>query len=181
MAAVVKPDDNYWQRHIFRWYSETFSVPLTEVDTIDPLEIFQAFFERRYENLRDDKPEQFQDELAELLETPEEAIERDRRWQATEVESIRFRKWTEAQEVKKRQEALKIRTETPGPQQEPVRFENVRRPVAETTLPEYKPRPKPEEPPPEDFKINFVTAETLEAELSRSSIGIPPAQSKPKK
>lgn len=181
MAAVLKPDDIYWQRHIFRWYSETFNVPLPEVEAIDPLHVLQTFFERRYEDLRDNKPEQLHDEMAELLETPEEAIERDRRWHATEVESLKFRKWTEAEEKKKYTEALKLKDEGTRKAPEITRFQNVRRPAAETTLPEYKPKPKEALPEISDFRVNYVTADTLEAELGGSSIGIPPAQSKPKK
>ena len=83
IGAVKSRDADYTLRHIFRWYSRQFHVPLTEVDEVPLDDILQHYFECRYEDLDD---EQLEEEEARLRETRPERLAREAR-EAREAES----------------------------------------------------------------------------------------------
>lgn len=46
-------DPDYVRRFQFRWYSKTFAVPLPDVADLPLQDVLQAFWEERYEEMRD--------------------------------------------------------------------------------------------------------------------------------
>lgn len=110
LKAAIKPDGEALLRHIFRWYSKTFSTPLHEVYDIPVEDILTAFYEDKYENM---EPADRDKELAELLQTPEdekrEALERD----MDEFNAEMFARETERKEKAKKLKDLHVATERP--------------------------------------------------------------------
>jgi hypothetical protein len=48
LDAVENPDFDAFYRRITRWYSEKFSTPLPEVMDLDPIHVFQTYYEERF-------------------------------------------------------------------------------------------------------------------------------------
>lgn len=75
-------DPGYVLRYVFRWYSEKFHTPLHEVDDLPMEDVFRAFYEVRYEEMKAAEPKHdgtgWEDEIRRGLLTEQEA--RDERW-----------------------------------------------------------------------------------------------------
>lgn len=70
---VLKPNQDYYVRRIFRWYSKTFHTPLEEAFNM-PIEIILShYFEEYFEGL---EQEDLDDQLVEMTETDEQRKER---------------------------------------------------------------------------------------------------------
>jgi len=69
LLGVLHPDDDSLLRHIFRFYSKTFNVPLPEVDALPLEDVVLAYYEEFFEHLPDEDRAEFK-EL--LTESPEE-------------------------------------------------------------------------------------------------------------
>ena len=176
MAAVKKPDPEYNLRAIHRWYSKTFYTPLHVVADLDPEDVYTAYFETHYEEMDEEAREA---EIKELLETPEEAIEADRAWQATEVDSFRYRKMLEAQEaMRKAGEKLGDLKGDAAKKFEGVMRMAPKHKIAETKLP--KPKALEQPAPGESITMQFVDEATFEEALNRPSVG-PPQKPRPTK
>lgn len=166
MAAVKKPDNDYDVRVIHRWYSKTFHTPLHLVSELDQDDVFQAYWESHYEEMEEERREE---EIALLLETPEDLVEADRAWQATEVDSVRYRKLVAAQEAKKKAEG-KTDEKVPEKLAGLTRMAPPRHKVPESTLP--KPRVKPLPPVQEDsISMKFDGVPGLDQIPSVPSVG----------
>lgn len=74
LLAVLEPDHDAWMRHICRFYSKTFHVPLPQVVELPVEDLVLAYFEDRFEEMDDDGR---QEVLERLLETPEERKRHD--------------------------------------------------------------------------------------------------------
>lgn len=53
LRSVMKPDGEYVVRHVFRWYSRTFSTPLREVYDIPLEEVLMHYYESWFEDMND--------------------------------------------------------------------------------------------------------------------------------
>jgi hypothetical protein len=73
----------YWLRHIFRWYSKTFSTPLHVVESLPLDHVLTAYYEERYESMNE---QELEEAKALLLETPEERKQREADEAAREAE-----------------------------------------------------------------------------------------------
>jgi hypothetical protein len=103
MQEVIDQSDGFLWRQIQRWYSKTFSTPLSEVEALETECLLQHYFESKYADLP------FAErvlELGDILETSEEARVRQLREDEELVEELRFRKIAEA-EAKKKEAANK--------------------------------------------------------------------------
>ncbi len=168
MAAVKKPDSEYNRRFIHRWYSRTFHTPLHDVMGLDPEDVLVAYFESNYEEMleKENGEELWETELDFLLETTEDLIRKDRDWQATEVDSVRYQKLVAAQEA-----AKKAREAAEGKKPETPKYAGLipsapKHRVPESTL------PKPKSIPPEDHvSVEFVDNVTMEQILDAPSVG----------
>lgn len=69
LKAVREEDAEYRLRFIYRWYSETFNTPLHVVEDLPTEDVLRHFFERRFEEIPEDK---LLEAVQELLETVDE-------------------------------------------------------------------------------------------------------------
>lgn len=70
LRDVLKGEDpDYILRRIYRWYSSTFYVPLTDIDDIPISHILQHYFESYFEGLSTDKRLKEASKLFEQTET----------------------------------------------------------------------------------------------------------------
>lgn len=101
LKGAVKPDAESNVRYVMRWYSKTFHTPLHVVEAEIPLEdLWLAFFEERYHNY---DPETLEEEVAKLLETPEQRKEREMAEESEKAAETEFVKLAEqANQVKKK-------------------------------------------------------------------------------
>lgn len=58
LRDVLTEPPEYHLRHIFRWYSRTFHVPLPEVSNLDLEHVLQAFYETKYEDMDEEAREE---------------------------------------------------------------------------------------------------------------------------
>ncbi len=156
MLAVVKPDEEALLRRVRRWYSKTLNTPLAEVEDLDPYMILREYWEDHYEDMDDDRRQQ---EIDDLTETPEEAIERDRRFQQDEVDSYRIRKKIETNE--KLAAAAKAAGQEPTTAPKP--FMKFAHPQDDRNDPSLS--KLPEKKSEDRVKVSFVSADDFEAEL----------------
>jgi succinate dehydrogenase flavin-adding protein (antitoxin of CptAB toxin-antitoxin module) len=160
MQAVVEPDLDAQLRHIFRWYSKTFATPLDEVYDLPQEDILEAFYEEEYEGLNEDER---QKEISELLETPEERLERLIAKDVERYEAYHFAKFS-LEEEKKADAAREARRladlkAVKEGKKSLLQFTKGKE-APETELP--RGAPKQEEA---DIKMKFVSADDFEAEL----------------
>lgn len=73
-GSVQKRDSEYILRHIYRWYSTTFNVPLPQVDDIPLEDILTHYFEVRYEGMSE---EDLEEEEVLLRETYSDRLARE--------------------------------------------------------------------------------------------------------
>ena len=94
MHAVVESPLDYNLRYIFRWYSQTFNTPLTEVEELPLEDVLQHYWESQYEELEDEAQAE---EITRLL-MPEEKLKRLRREEdAEDAEAFEFGREAEAE------------------------------------------------------------------------------------
>ncbi len=150
LKSVLKPDEEYNLRYIFRWYSKTFATPLHVLPNLDLDEILTHFFEERYEAM---SPEERDIEKARLLETPDERWQRQRAEDAEDMAEAELLKLSQEQNAKKLKEKQDM--------QAPVEA------LGLGTLPETEHQRVnvPEKLPP-DVKIQFVDDGEMEQLLN---------------
>ncbi len=175
LRNVIKQDgDDYNLRFIFRWFSEKFHVPLHLVERLPLHEVLLNYWERVYEEMKD---EDRQKELAELIESEEERFARFIKEDFEDVEREEFAKIAAEEEerrFKKKRKAQKFA--------EVVKLDpNAPRPLRpapvgeETDLPTVK-APRLELPP--DITMTFVD-ELPEEELDGPGKFNPPKKDRP--
>jgi hypothetical protein len=89
LLAVLAPDLEAHVRHVQRFYSKTFHVPLRQVQDLSDEEVFQAYYEEVFEQM---SPEERQEYIDELTETPEERAAREKVEKKVEVVDDEFYK-----------------------------------------------------------------------------------------
>jgi hypothetical protein len=143
-AAVYRPDEEAWHRHVLRWYSKTFATPLTEVYELPIDFVLTHYFEGVLEAMDE---ETRHETCSEWVMTPEErkALRTDEE-KAEEADAEFFEK-LEAGVEKGEAKVPKERPKWKPPNRKgppPV--------LKEATLPE-----SPELPPPPgpDFRTDF--------------------------
>lgn len=110
-----KIDYDYFVRKLCRWFAETFETPYHVVCRMPVLDLFQHFYEHKYERM--DESERHE-ELVQLCETVEEAAERKKKEESASAADDDFFK--EAMELAKKKnkgkslEAISIPREEPG-------------------------------------------------------------------
>lgn len=115
-GAVHHNEDDYYLRHIFRWYSREFHTPLHLVEDLPLVDVLTHFYECQYEELKDEERLQqlYEEEALRLRETKAESAARAVREAEQEVEDMAFLK--EAQEEAKRNlEAARLAAAAPKP------------------------------------------------------------------
>lgn len=53
LHSVLKPDEEYYMRFIFRWYSKTFHTPLHLVPDLPVIDVLTAYYEDMYEKMEE--------------------------------------------------------------------------------------------------------------------------------
>jgi len=162
MDAVKNRDPEAWQRHVFRWYSQTFHTPLHQVVDLDLEDVLTAYFEHRYEEMDEGERER---EIQDLLETPEERTRKARAKDVERAEAFTFAEQAAKDDArraaKKKLADIKV--------QEEQRFKSG--PVPETQLPTVKAgtalKDLKELPP--DIEMKFVSADSFEEMLQQES------------
>lgn len=74
LLAVLEPDHAALMRSAMRFYSKTFHVPLPDVLDMNEEEVLSAYYEESFERM---SPEEQQEFVAKLSETPEETALRE--------------------------------------------------------------------------------------------------------
>jgi hypothetical protein len=140
MRAVLDPDEDAEIRKIHRFISERFHVPLDMVADLDQTEVLQAYYETVYSEMTDPERDR---ELADLLETEEEAKARIKARDIERLDAFEFARFS-AEDEKDRARRKKLSE------------------VKKTEAPVLDPKDLKAEP---DLTMRFVSAEDFEKEL----------------
>lgn len=135
--------ENYELRRVRRWYSQTFFTPLHLVDDLPIFQLMQAYYENGFEQM---EPNELNEALIEITQTPEERAAALTKEQRAESDDDLFFKEVQA-------EALQQKS-LPKPETRPA-LPISRTLAAETQLPNVK-------LPPAELKMTFITPEELE-------------------
>lgn len=157
MQAVTEGKSEYSLRRIRRWYSERFHTPLADAEDIEDEVILQHYFEVHFEEMTE---EERQDEIKELLETPEEKTHKARKKDIEDAEMFEFAKFTEEQQKK---EAKKL-SEVKAAEKESLLKSNSPKES------QFKSPVKNTSQLPENITVSFLGADDFEKELERLSL-----------
>lgn len=83
LNSIKNPDDAYYTRFIFRWYSKTFHTPLHTVPDIPMVDILTAYYEEMYENMEE---QDLATEMVRASMSPEEWAEKLKREEEEEMQ-----------------------------------------------------------------------------------------------
>lgn len=110
LKAVLFPDENYYLRRVFRWYSRTYHTPLHIVPDLPLEDILEAYYEHVYEEVvAEDEPGKIEQAIRELIETEEERIKREMEEESQDIVTEDFlRKVMAEEEIKRRKKAGSI-------------------------------------------------------------------------
>lgn len=106
LLSIVEPDSEANLRRLYRWFSKTFNMAITEVEELPVEYILMHYYESKYEELND---EEKHDEIIDILETPEEKAARIAEEQAKEDD---FLAELEAQALEERKAEAKLKAGT---------------------------------------------------------------------
>jgi hypothetical protein len=169
LRDVLKEPYEYHLRHVFRWYSKTFSTPLTEVEDL-PLEtVLQHFYEARYEEMDDEAREK---ERQILIESSADEARRLNEGDVETFRALEFEKFAEKQAEKDRVRiAKKIKadqerpiTDMPDPDKRKKKHQELKEPSLDTGGPlggKIEP----------SISMTFVSAAEMEEMLESGGIG----------
>lgn len=146
LREVLADTNEYRLRWLFRWYSKTFSTPLSSVKEIPLTDILQAFWETTYEAM---EPEAIEDERQRLLETAEQRRDRILREDAERSEADRFAEEIEAQAKRAPQKIEDLQVKEP-------QVVKTREKIKEIELPDPKKPPVMPTELPENVSIKFM-------------------------
>ncbi len=102
MSEVFRETPEYRLRHVQRWFSKTFHVPLPEVEQMHELDVLQVFYEERYQQMveaAEEKPDAMlalEEEIRILIETDEEEKKRLMREAEAKTEDAAFQDQVDA-------------------------------------------------------------------------------------
>jgi hypothetical protein len=166
-------DPDFFQRHVMRWYSKTFFTPLDQVEQLPLVDILRAFFEERYENMKEEDLEQ---ERADLLKTDEDrqkdARQKDQAeydmydavlWAKRSEELARKRKTEKEKRKTMRRQGLQVDDPTP----KSGLNAGLSRQAELVSISDLKVLKQA----PESVSISFVSSED-ELDLDRDSLGL---------
>ena len=161
LKSVIEPDEPYLIRKIVRWYSKTFSTPISMVEEIPIEHILTAYYESEFEGKKEEELEQIvRDMFTEEVNTRKEEMEEEKR----AVEDFEFL------QALKEEERLKPKKDTKGTLNDLVKaskkLTNVLNSIKsnrETTLPD-------EELLPSNVSISF--SDDLEEEIEKHDLGL---------
>lgn len=160
LRSVVKPDADYIIRKTIRWYAKTFHTPIKDVEEIPLEDVFQAFFEERYEAM---SREDLMQERENLLTTPEEYRRRVEEEEAEEADMFVMSRLVAAEQAaKKKAEQAKT---LEGLAKNPLQNSPLRREIPEATLGLGQGKMATETIPP-NISMKFLSEEEFEAELT---------------
>lgn len=104
LRDVLKEPSDYHLRHIFRWYSRNFHVPLPDVADLPMEDVLTNFYEAKYEDMDADQRE---DERLLLIQSDEERQKRAMDEDRDAYDTHEFER--EAEELAKEQQAAKAK------------------------------------------------------------------------
>lgn len=119
LDAVENPDFDAFYRRTCRWYSEKFSTPLPQVMDLDPIHVFQTYYEERFGSAYSPGDEKAMEEYQRIKNAvcfPEEvaAVEaEDEEWEKQMLRDL------ESQNVQAAEKADKLVSAQPEPEQPP--------------------------------------------------------------
>lgn len=117
LRAVENPTFEDTFKRIQRWYSTTYHVDITKIDTVPDEEILQAWFEERFRALKDSPDEKIQEEWTVLkrsilFEKEVQTVEdEDAEWERQMIEEIKAQ--NAIQEPEKPKESPNLISDTP--------------------------------------------------------------------
>ena len=80
LNSVISPDEPYLIRKIVRWYSKTFSTPISVVEEIPLEHILTAYYESEFEDKKEEELEQIiQDMFADDVDNRKEEMAEEKR------------------------------------------------------------------------------------------------------
>lgn len=171
LRDVLLEPPEYHLRMVRRWYSKTFFVPLPDVELMPETEIFQAFYEEKYENLKKgakDHPEDaeaLETELDLLLETEEETMTRSMREEELKYENRVFDQQVDAQAAAQQHAEVEKRAK----QQAKALDGSVPRPAKQADILDGLPAAPPKILP--SIKMKFAVEEDFQRLLDEDSAG----------
>lgn len=146
IEAIVAPDWEAFYRRVCRWYSQTFSTPLTEVYDLPTTWVLQNYYEQTWGEL---EREELLEKLDFLLETPEERLAKAAQAKKSEAQKVAVAE-DFAAKVKKRMEEGAMRLDRAADRlgklvkkQKPKDLEELRKQLLSI---DDVPAPKPKEP-----------------------------------
>jgi succinate dehydrogenase flavin-adding protein (antitoxin of CptAB toxin-antitoxin module) len=153
LAAVLRPDEDAFLRHVFRFYSKTFHVPLPEVDDLPLDHVLTSYYEEGFENMGEEDREEYKERLT---ETPEERTERLAKEKAAEAADDEFFEKLNKEVAEGRARLPKERKVAipPSNLSATARAAAVKNAIKSGVL-EGNPQPAPEPPPLPDIHMNF--------------------------
>ena len=146
MGAVVRRDYDSLIRHVSRWYSREFSTPLSEVEDIPLDDLFQAWYEDKYEEMSEE------DRLREIERLTLSDTEYYRQQMDASMQDAEAFEMSLEEAARQALEAKKAREKKVSEVQRPPEL----RPLPETNLHDGSGRPAPP-----SIEMTFVTDEEL--------------------
>lgn len=104
MGAVLRPNADYFERKVMRWYSKTFSTPLSEVEELPLEDVFLAYYEEQYADLGSTDREE---EIRQLLITEEERRQMIFEEEAEDADTFEIKQMILADEAAKKKKEKK--------------------------------------------------------------------------
>lgn len=119
LDAVENPDFDAFYRRICRWYSEKFSTALPEVINLDPIHVFQTYYEERFSaayNPGDEKAMEEYQRIKNAVCFPDQVAAEEADDDAWEQQ---MQKDIESQNVQAAKKAEELVAQQPEPEQPP--------------------------------------------------------------
>lgn len=159
LKAVMAPDEEANLRYIMRWYSRNYHTPLHVVETLPLEDIYQTFYEHTYEELDEADRKQ---ELADLLETPEEKRAKERAKDEERAEIFEYARQIAEQERKKEE---KKRLADLKPEQKQSLMAPKQAPQSTLPKTQLNQAIKDMKELPPNIEMRFISEEEMEREL----------------
>lgn len=156
LASILTPDVESFLRHVFRFYSKTFNVPLPDVDDLPLEDVLLAYYEEVYEGMDEEAREEYLGYATESDEVREARLAQERTQKSADEEF--FDKLdAEVKAGKKRELPKERKVHIPSTgQSATARSRSVRAAIKAGVL-EGKEAPPPEAPALPDIHMNFGT------------------------
>lgn len=154
LHAVIKEDEDFKLRQVFRFYSREFNTPLHEVKDLPIEEVLAAYFESKYEDMDIDKLK------IELHDTSETEEQKRRRIKESQVNDAKAEQDDMDFLKKIEQEAQALAKKQGDPSLKP---EQIPPPLVDSKIPEEGHA---------DIDMKFVSEDEMETMLESDSFGL---------